>query len=77
MNQDGDNISVGFQPVPSQLINTNSCQVEAGPIQLDSPESERPEFGPRLDTHSTELNFEKELDQLAFQLNIGKDAKFT
>ena len=37
MNQDGDNISVGFQPVPPQLINTNSCQVEAGPIKLDSP----------------------------------------
>ena len=27
MNQDGDNILVGFQPVPPQLININSCQV--------------------------------------------------
>ena len=77
MNQDGNNISVGFQPVPPQLINTNSCQVEAGPIQPDSLEMERPEFGPRLDTNSTEFNFEKELDSLPFQLNIGKEAKFT
>ena len=30
-------ILVGFQPVPPQLINTSSCQVEAGPIQVDSP----------------------------------------
>ena len=76
MNQDGDNILVGFQPVPPQLINTNSCQVEVGPIQLDSPEIERPEFGPRPDANSTEFNFGKELDQLPFQLNIGKEAKF-
>ena len=76
MNWYGDNILVGFQPVPSQLINTNSCQVEAGPNQLDSPKIERPEFGPRLDTNSTEFNFEKELDHLPFQLNIGKEAKF-
>ena len=32
MDWEGDNISIGFQPVPPQLINTNSCQVEAGPI---------------------------------------------
>ena len=77
MNQDGNNISVGFQPVPPQLINTNSCQVEAGPVQLDSPETERPVFGPRPDTSSTDFNFEKELGHLPFQLNIGKEAKFT
>ena len=62
MNPDGNNILVGFQPVPPQLINTNSCQVEAGPIQPDSPEIEKPEFGPRPDTNPTEFNFEKELD---------------
>ena len=75
LNQDGDNILVGFQPVPPQLINTYSCQVEAGPIQPDSPEIEKPEFGPRLDTNFAEFNFEKELNQLPFQLNIGKEAK--
>ena len=62
MNWDGDNISVGFQPVPPQLINTNSCQVEAGPFQPDNPKNEKPDFGHRLDTNSTEFNFEKELD---------------
>ena len=76
MNWDGDNISVGFQPVPLQLINTNSCQVEAGPIQPDSPKIERPVFGPRPDTSSAEFNFEKELECLPFQLNTGKEAKF-
>ena len=77
MNPDGDNILVGFQPVPpQQLFNTNSCQVEVGPIQLDSPEKERLEFGPRPDTNSAEFNFGKELDCLPFQLNIGKEATF-
>ena len=76
MNQEGNNISVGFQPVPSQLIDTNSCQVEAGPIQPDSPKIEKPEFGPRLDTNSTNFNFKYELDWLPFQLNTRKEAKF-
>ena len=62
MNWDGNNILMGFQPVLPQLIDTNSCQVEAAPIQQDSPKIEKPEFGPRLDTNSTEFNFEKELD---------------
>ena len=65
MNQDGDNILVGFKPVPPQLINTNSCQVEAGHIQPDSPKIEKPEFGHRLGTNSAEFNFEKELDFLS------------
>ena len=46
LSQDDNNILVGFQPVPPQLINTSRCQVEAGPIQLDSPKMERPEFCP-------------------------------
>ena len=75
MNWEGDNISVRF-PVPPQLININSCQVEAGPIQSNSPEIERPEFGPRPDTNSAEFNFKNELDWLPFQLNIRKEAKF-
>ena len=41
MSQD-DNISVGFQPVPPQMINSSSCQVEAGPFQLDSPKKAGP-----------------------------------
>ena len=72
---DDNNILVGFQPVPPQLINTSSCQVEAGPIQLDSSKIERPEFGPRPDTNSAEFDFEKELDHLPFQLNIRREAK--
>ena len=74
MSQDDNNILVGVQPVFPQLINTSSCQVEAGPIQLDSPKMERPEFGPRPNINSAEFDFEKEPDRLPFQLNIGKEA---
>ena len=63
---DDNNILVGFQPVPPQLINTSSCQVEAGPIQLDSPEMERPEFSPRPNTNSKEFDFEKKTRLLTF-----------
>ena len=66
LSRDDNNISVGFQPVPPQLINTSSCQVEAGPIQPDSPQMERPEFSPRPNTNSTEFDFEKELRLLTF-----------
>ena len=44
---------------------------------MDSPEMERPEFALRSDTNLAEFNFEKELDCLPFQLNIGTEAKFT
>ena len=76
MNGEGYNISVGFQPVPPHLIDTNSCQVEAGPIQPDSLKVEKPEFGPRPDTNSADFNFKNELDWLPFQLNTGKEATF-
>ena len=75
LNLEGDNISVGFQPVPPQLDGTNSSQVEVGPF-IPIVKVERPEFGPSQDTNSTQFNFENELDQLHFQLNIGKEAKF-
>ena len=72
MNREGNNISVGFQPIPPQLIDINSSQVEAGPIQPNSPKCERPEFGPRPDTDSKEFNFKDESDWLPFQLKIRK-----
>ena len=50
--------------------------METGPIQPNSPEIERLEFGPGPDTDSAEFNFKGELDWLPFQLNIGKEANF-
>ena len=77
ISRDDNNILIGFQPVSPQLTNTSSCLVEAEPIQLDSPEMKRPEFGPRPNTNSAEFDFEKEQDHLPFQLNIGKEANLT
>ena len=34
---------------------------------------EKPEFGPILGTNSTGFDFKNEIDQLPFQLNIGKE----
>ena len=77
MNWEGDRITIRFQPVPPQLIDTNSCQVEARPIQPSSPEIEKPEFGPRPYTNSTNFNFKNETDWLPLQLNIRKEANLT
>ena len=53
------NISIGFQPVLPQLIDINSCQVEAGPIQPTSTEIVKPEFGPRPDTNSADVDLKR------------------
>ena len=42
-------------------------------MEPNSPKIERLEFGPRLDTNSTEFNFKDELDWVPFQLNIRKE----
>ena len=77
MDQEGDNISIGFQPVPPQLMNTNNCQVEARSIWPTSPGIEKPEFGPSPDTNSTDFDFKTEIDWLFFQCNIRKVANLT
>ena len=77
MDLEHENITVRFQPVPPQLIDTNSSQAEAGPIQPSSPEIEKPTFGNRPDTNLANFNFKNEIDCLPFQLNIGKEANLT
>ena len=73
---EGENIKIGFQPVPPQLIDINSCQVETG--SLNPPfQSWRQEFGPRPDTGSTSFDFKYEFKWLPSQLNIGKEANLT
>ena len=46
MDQEGENINIRFQPVPPQLIDINSCQVEAGPVQPNGPKIKKLKFGP-------------------------------
>ena len=75
MDWKGKNITIRFQPVSPQLIDTNSCQVEAGPIQPTSPEIEKPEFSPRPNINSANFDFKFEIDWLPFQLNIKKETK--
>ena len=77
MDWEGENIKIVFQPLPPQLMDINSCQVEAGPAQPISPEIEWPAFGPKQDSDSADLYFKSEVDQLPFKLNIGKEANLT
>ena len=74
MDLERENITIRFQPVPPELIDINSCQVEVRPIQPTSPEVEKPEFSPRPDTDSADFDFKTEIDQWPFQPNIGKEA---
>ena len=66
---EGENTKIGFQPVPPQLIDINSCQVEAGPIQPLVPNL-------ALDQTSVPqiLTFKTKTGWLPFQLDIGKEA---
>ena len=74
MDWESDNISIGFQLVPPQLIDTNSYQVEVVPIQPTSPEIEKPDYDPRPDTNSADFDFKNERDWLPFQLDFGIEA---
>ena len=74
MDWERENITIRFQPVPSQLIDINSCKVEAGTSQPTNLKIEKPEFGPRHDTYSASFDFKTRIDQLPFKLNIGKEA---
>ena len=77
MDWEGENIKAKFQPEYPQLIDINSCQVEAGPILPTSLGIQRLEFGPRLDTDSADFDFINDVDWLPFKLNIEKEANLT
>ena len=50
MDWEEENITIRLQPASPQLIDINSCQLEAGPIQSTNPKIEKTTiFGPRLD----------------------------
>ena len=63
---------VSFQPVSPQLINTSSYQGVAGPVQPDSSEMERPEFGPRPNTNLQNLILKKNYTAYLSSLTLGK-----
>ena len=53
-------------------------QVEATPTDISTPNpNEKPIFGPRPDTQSTDFDFEAEVKCLPFKLNLGEEAKLT
>ena len=73
---EGENIKIGFQFGCPQLIDINSCQVEARPSQSTSSQIERLEFSPRLDTDSVNFDFKSEIIQLPFKLKYWKRSQF-
>ena len=57
MDLEGENTTIGFQPVHPQLIDTNSCQSETRPVQASSPKIVKPVFVPILDTNFANFDF--------------------
>ena len=47
MDQEEEDIKIGFQPVSPNLVDINNLQLEAEPVQPTSPKIEQPEFGPK------------------------------
>ena len=74
----GDVAKVSFLPVVPDTISFQVEQVESTFTDTSTPDTnERPIFGPRPDTQSTDFNFEAEVKYLPFKLNLGDEAKLT
>ena len=74
----GDAAKVSFLPVVPNTIRVQVEQVESTSTDTSTPNTnERPVFGPRPDTQSTDFNFEAEVICLPFKLNLGDEAKLT
>ena len=74
----GDVAKVSFLPVVPNTIRVQVEQVESTSTDTSTPDSnERPAFGPRPDTQSTDFNFEAEVKCLPFKLHLGDEAQLT
>ena len=74
----GDVVNVSFLPVVPDTIRAQVEQVESTSTDISTCNSnEKPVFGPRPNTQSTEFDFEAEVKCLPFQLNLGDEAKLT
>ena len=74
----GDVANVSFLPVVPNTIRVQVGQVEStsDDTSTSKPE-EKPVFGPRPNTQSTEFDFEAEVKCLPFKLNLGDETKLT
>ena len=74
----GDVAKVSFLPVVPNTIRVQVEQVEATSTDTATPDpQEKLVFGPRPDTQSTNFDFEAEVKQLPFKLNLGDEANLT
>ena len=74
----GDVANVSFLPVVPNTIRVQVGQVESTSVDTSTPNpEEKPVFGPRPDTQSTDFDFEAEVKCLPFKLNLGDEAKLT
>ena len=75
---EGDVANVSFLPVVPNTIRVQVEQVEATSTDSATPDpQEKPVFGPRPNTQSTNFDFEAEIKWLPFKLNLGDEAKLT
>ena len=71
-----DSINISFSPITPNTISIQSKQVEVTPSGITlTISSNKPSFGPRPKTNTTDFNFQAEIKYLPFKLNI--DAKMT
>ena len=75
---EGNVAKVSFLPVVPNTIRVQVEQVEATSTDTATPDpQEKPVFGPRSDTQSTDFDFEAEVKHLPFKLNLRDEAKLT
>ena len=75
---EGDVANLSFLPVVPNTIRVQVGQVESTSAYTSTPNpQEKPVFGPRPNTQSTNLDFEAEVKWPPFKLNLGDEAKLT
>ena len=76
MSHDGSDIKVSFCPMPSSEVQTEILTQgvrNAGPDTTNQhEEGKRPQFGPWPNFNDPDFDFEKELSQLPFPVNMGE-----
>ena len=74
LHQEGNNIEVAFQPLPSVDVMASVKVVHDEPNQVPSKETRQephPTFVPHPNTQVADFDFKKEVESLPFKLNLG------
>ena len=73
MDQEGEDVKIGFQPLTPENINITTEQVKMGPVDPSTHvEQEHPMFSQRPNTNLAEFNSQHKIQWLTSKFNLGE-----